>query len=72
MLTTCLICNRRRVETVCGDQSCPCRADESKWADTRPIVIEGLECVDKRGRTVRQAKCGRWIVVDTKEAKRGR
>lgn len=38
---TCLICGRCRIETVCGDQSCPCTGG-APFSSMRAIFIVGL------------------------------
>lgn len=62
--TLCLFCGRKRVETGCGDQSCPCRGGR-KFAPVSPVVIPGMSYaghpegtfVARCGRVVHEARC---------------
>ena len=57
--TLCLLCGRRRHDTVCGDQSCPCVGGHP-WADVGPVIVTGLGYRTPRGMMV-TAPCGRAI-----------
>lgn len=63
MLTLCLICNRSRNVTVCGDNACPCRGGPP-YSSMRPVVLAGLEYRTARGPMV-VAPCGRLVPVRT-------
>ena len=64
MKSVCLICGSARIETVCGDQSCPCGGG-SKWSSLRAIVLPGLCYRDKRGNVWETQSCGRRVLVET-------
>jgi hypothetical protein len=71
--TVCCFCRRARVETVCGDQSCPCCGGPAH-SDLRPAgvgAIEGVGFTLKDGREVTQTRCscGRWVLVEVKRRK---
>jgi hypothetical protein len=60
--TLCLLCGNRRVETVCGDQSCPCTGGPG-FVWTTPVVIAGMEYDTPAGPRV-MARCGRLVPAD--------
>lgn len=60
--TVCLFCRRKRVETGCGDNSCPCRGGR-KFAPVTPVVIPGMSYAGHPDGTF-VARCGRVVHGD--------
>ncbi len=61
--TICLLCNRKRCETVCGDNTCYCSdAPDSKRSPARRIIIPGLQYIRQDGAILTEQPCGRVVL----------
>lgn len=62
--TLCLLCGRKRVETVCGDNDCRCTRGRGTWGAV-PIIVTGLGWKGKDGRLYTTQPCGRAVPEKT-------